>query len=293
MYVESKGEALNTGGKKVEKSDEAGSAKGGFSPKDLLMPGMFVLVSGATAMGGPLLIRAMDKKDRPGEPVKIAGGGADGTFVPVETSGGATAVSASGETGGPALPAAPDPGSVTGVAKAEPTLSSTTLATGRGVASTPTSILMSMGYASDFSGPSYITGTMTSTGKEMFKGVENHIYTWNLTVDKTAAPRSGTVDVYATFSGLKSGDLVTVILSVTSEATFTCDHVPVVSTPPIKGWKDEWLFNVIPYEGAPPLNMYSLTFRLPSPDVPVRLGFLKVEGETDIVGESTAEVTIH
>ncbi|KAF0242139.1 MAG: hypothetical protein FD180_4069 [Planctomycetota bacterium] len=301
MYVESKGEPLNVGGKKVEKSNEGGSAKGGFSPKDLLMPGMFVLVSGATALGGPLLIRALDKEDRPSGGIAIASGGADGTFVPVETSGaGSTSGGVSGTGGsgssGSAAPggsSAPDPGTVTAVSKASESASATTLAAGTGVASTPSSVLLSMGYASDFSGPSYISGKMTSTGKEMFHGMEVHIYTWDLTVDKTSSARSGKVDVFATFTGLKAGDSVTVFITVTGDATFTCDHTPLVSTVPLGGLGANWLFLQVPYEGSPPLKIYSVTFLLPAASTPIKLGYLTVEGETDIFGESTAEVTVH
>jgi hypothetical protein len=312
MYVESQGEPLNAGGKAVEKSDAAGSPKGGFSPKDLLMPGMFVLVSGATALGGPLLIKALDKKDRPAGAVAVAGGGSEGTFVPVEasgTAGGSTDVP--GSTGSPESPGTgmPDPSSpgtppgepttpvepasITAVAKSGPSTTAPTLAAGRGVASTRTTILLAMGYASDFSGPSYISGKMTSSGLSPFGMTETWVYSWELTVDKTSTTRSGKVDVFASFTGLKAGDLVTVQLFVTTGATFTCDHKPLVFIPPVGGLKDQWLYYRIPDLSTPPRFVCSLTFRLSAPGVPIRLGYLTVEGETDIVGESTAEVTVH
>lgn len=307
LYVESSGEPLHAGGRKVEKADEAGEAKGEFSAKDLLMPGMFVLVSGATALGGPLLIKALDKKDRPSGPSYVASGGDDGTYVPAEiSSGGATGASAGGpaaEPGAGGPTEAPDPGGAVATAGDAAGPGARTLASGHGIVATPTSILLSMGYASDFSGPSYIKGKLGSAGTATIAATEVHVYRWTLTVSSPETGRGGRVDVYATFSGLPADAVVLLWLDVAGNATFTCDRTPLVKRIPPGGLKDEWIFSrflSFSVYGHPDFHAriggklrYGLMFRLKTPGVPVRLGYLTVEGETEILGESVAEVTVH
>lgn len=309
LYVESKGEPLNAGGKKVEKSDEAGSSAGAFSPKDLLLPGMFVLVSGATALGGPLLIKALDKKDKPSGPTYASSGGDDGTFVPVETSAsgdgpeagaGATSSSGAGTPGaGGSDPTPPDPASAVATARDGASASGKAIASGHGVVSTPSSVLLSMGYATDFSGPSYISGVLTPGGVIATDLHEVHVYTWTLTVDKAATGRGGRVDVYASFSGLPADAVVSIVLDILGAATFTCDHTPQVSRLTAAGLGDEWLFRpawssyghaALAVDGK---VRYYLSFRLKTPGVPIRIGYLTVEEESEILGESFAEVTVH
>lgn len=307
LYVESKGEPLNAGGKKVEKSDEAGSSAGAFSAKDLLVPGMFVLVSGATALGGPLLIKALDKKDKPSGPTYAASGGDDGTFVPVESSasgsgpGPGSSSPGSGGAGGtdPAASAAPDPGSAVAVARDGAAASGKALASGHGVVSTPTSVLLSMGYATDFAGPSYISGVLTPGGVVDTHVYEVHVYKWTLTVEKAATGRGGRVDVYASFSGLPADAVVGLVLDIIGAAIFTCDHTPQVPRLTRAGLGDEWLFRPAwTVHGSTAVAVdgkvrYYLAFRLKTPGVPIRIGYLTVEEESEILGDSFAEVTVH
>lgn len=307
LYVETKGEPLNAGGRKVEKADETGESKGEFSAKDLLMPGMFVLVSGATALGGPLLIKALDRKEKPSGPSYVASGGGDGTFVPAEISGGASgggSGTGSGAAGsGSPDGIAPDPADVVATAGDKAGGGGKAVAAGHGIVSTPTSVLLTMGYATDYSGPSYITGKLSSSGSVFLKGEEVHVYRWTLTVSRSEASREDRVDVYATFTGLPKGALVQLYLSLDGTASFTCDHRPLVYPFPSSGLREEWYFTPIPPLSSSGRDdvvarigskvQYALIFRLPAPDMPIRLGYLTVYSETEIAGESTAEVTVH
>lgn len=311
LYVDAKGEPVNAGGKKVEKADESGKPSGEFSAKDVLLPGMFLLVSGATATGGAILIKALDKKDKPSGPAYVESGGEDGTLVPLDKAADSTAAgSGSGASGsgssGSGAPgtgsggggaSAPDPGSVTAVGKAGSGPTAAVLSAGRGVVSTPSSILLSMGYASDFTGTSYITGKMTGSTTWDFGFGEVHIYKWVLSLDRTKVSSGERVDMFATFTGLPKGTYVALDITIKGEATMTCDHVPLVKTlDKEKGPGDAWYFKSSDDLPAGHLigggHRYVLLFRLETPDSPVRIGYLTVTGEVDVDGSSTATLTI-
>ena len=148
LYVEGKGEPVNAGGRKVEKSDQAGNSKGSFGAKDLLMPGMYLLVSGVTTVGGALLVRALDKKDRSDGPTYVAGGGSEATYMAVETP----------PAGGTEPAGAPDPGKFAAKGRADD------VGGGGSVLATPSSVILSMGRSTTFTGPSYVVVKSMSSG---------------------------------------------------------------------------------------------------------------------------------
>ncbi|MCE9584638.1 MAG: hypothetical protein K8T20_19275 [Planctomycetes bacterium] len=322
LYVNSTGEPLEVGGKKAEKADADGHSTGEFSPKDLLVPGMFVLVSGAMSVGGALLIKAVDKKDRPAGPTYIASGGDDGTLVPMDTSGGSGTGapggpadgSATGSTPGgtgsgdpasgtgstpggtPATPGeAPELPSISAVASSSDRSPSKLLATGKAVASTPTSILLTMGYASGYKGPSYVTAKVTHSGKTTIHSATVYLYDWSLTLDRTKVSSGERVNVYATFDGLPESSYVLLRIEVYGGAKLVCDHTPIMprikaDTLPPDG---TWVFGESSLTPFTEPQSYGYLFKTPPPGTRVLLGYLTVSKDVDVFGDSTAVVTVH
>ncbi|MBI2922037.1 MAG: hypothetical protein HYY18_13205 [Planctomycetes bacterium] len=287
LYVESKGEPVNAGGKKVEKSDEAGNSKGSFAAKDLLMPGMYLLVSGVTAVGGALLIKAVDRKDRPEGPTYIAGGGSEGTYVPVETP----------PTGGAVPAEAPDPGKFAATGTDGGEGATTVAGAGAGVVATTGSVVLSMGYSTSFTGPSYIK--VKSLGEGVPYGVYGHtvhIYEWDLSLDRSVVESGTTVNVFASFSDLPPDRIVMVRLQIPEGVEFIVDHAPLLSTIPPEGLGTAWYYysyKATTMEGEPAGYVVTLAMQAPTSPTPVKLGHMTVSSPVEITGESTAVVTIH
>jgi hypothetical protein len=289
LYVESSGEPLNAGGKTVEVADADGTPKGGFKATDLLMPGMMVLVSGATALGGALLVKAVDKRERARGPMYVETGGSEGTFAAVDTA-------AAAPPGGSSAPAgvAPDPGAFTAVASSGEGASSSLVASGTAVVATPTSILLSMGYATGYTGPSWVKVKSTYWGPSYAHGVEWHNYTWELTLDRTAVTPGESVDVFVEFSGLPAGAMVGLEIVVPGGAKLTVTHTPLVDRVPADGLGSAWFHRT--YKASlDPLETrvrHSIILPVPSTPGPLKLGTLTVTSSSEIYGESSAVVTV-
>lgn len=290
LYVESKGEPVNAGGRKVERSDAAANSKGSFSAKDLLMPGMFLLVSGVTTAGGALLIKAVDRKERPEGPTYVAAGGAEGTFVAVDTPPASAA-------GAPAeAPAeAPDPGGFAATGTDGESESETLAGAGAGVVSTPSGIIVSVSYSMDFTGPSYVKVKSTSVTTHTEWGHSVVVYSWNLGIDRDMVDPGTTVDVFGSFTGLPAGKLVEVRLYVPDGSEFKVEHTPLVSTIPPGGLGTAWCYWSVRSTyamGDFPLGvMHTLILPAPATPEPVKLGHLVVNVPVEITGESTATIT--
>lgn len=285
LYVEGKGEPVNAGGRKVEKSDQAGNSKGSFGAKDLLMPGMYLLVSGVTTVGGALLIRAVDKKDRPEGPRYVASGGSEGTYMSVETP-----------PAGEAAPAeAPDPGKFAATGTDGGPESTTLAGAGSGVVSTPSSVIVSMGYGTEFTGPSYVKVKSVASGPYSEYGHMLYIYIWELQLDRTAVESGTVVNLYASFSGLPAGKIVMIRMTMPDGVDFVVDHAPLLSEIPPEGLGSAWYYTF--YKGADLTTgewAYVRTLALPAPPSasPVKLGHLTVTSPVEISADSTAEVTV-
>ena len=131
-----------------------------------------------------------------------------------------------------------------------------------------------MGFASDYSGPSYIKAKMVESSSWDYAWGEVHVYRWDLTLDRSKVSSGERVDVYASFTGLPAGTWVALHIFITGSATMTCDHTPILSHLPPGGKSpgDAWVFQ----SGYIKKGLYLLLFRLDKPDERLRLGYLTV-----------------
>lgn len=285
LYVEGKGEPVNAGGRKVEKSDQAGNSKGSFGAKDLLVPGMYLLVSGVTTAGGALLVRALDKKDRPDGPTYVASGGSEGTYMSVDTP-----------PAGDVAPAeAPDPGKFAATGTDGGPESTEVAGAGSGVVATPSSVIVSMGYTTGFTGPSYVKVKSVFEGPWTEYGHMMYLYQWELTLDRSMVESGTVVNVYGSFSGLPAGKIVMIWMVLPDGTDFTVDHAPLVSTIGPEGLGSAWYYSTWSAYYVPTDKkqlVHSIALPAPPDTSPVKLGHLTVVTALEITADSTAEVTV-
>jgi len=290
LYVESKGEPVNSGGKKIETADSKGAPTGSFGAKDLLMPGMTLLISGVTAAGGALLVRALDKKDRPSGPVFVESGGSDSSYVPVDSGGGTgPAPGTEGTTPAPgAEPAPPDPGTISGVASTGEKPGDPGVASGVAVVATRSEILLAMDFAAHFTGPAYVSWKSASKGVGPgVAGTWVRVYQWELTIDRSAVKSGETVDVYVTIEGAEGLPRVAFRLFLPDGARFVCDHTPlsadVTESTIATAWYS-WTWSLEPWGGSGTGS--EIGFPTPPEGTRVKLGYIEVTRATDVVGVS-------
>ncbi|NUN48176.1 MAG: hypothetical protein HUU15_05015 [Candidatus Brocadiae bacterium] len=233
LYVESKGEPANTGGRKAEKVDEGGNPLGEFKPGDLLVPGMMLLVSAGTAVGGTYLVKAIDRDRRSDRGPELVGVDEDGGAVmtidaPPGTgsggggSSGTEAASGGAEGGSGAAPI--DPGSVTVAASPGSAPGAVAVASGGGVVSTLSSVVLEMGYTTAHTGPTWLDITFRDGSTFTHASTTFVTWSWELMVETTDVARGTEVDVFLSVTGVPDGSVLCVTLSVPPQGTLTADR---------------------------------------------------------------------